>query len=85
MQIFKILILALQKSDITVVSSRQSRRSSLGCPMPDVDKRNTKGETLVHTACIRKNFDEVKRLLGLGANCCVRDYNGWTPLVLKKA
>ena len=49
--------------------------------MPDVNKRNTKGETLVHTACIKKNFDEVKRLLGLGANCSVRDYNGWTPLV----
>ncbi|XP_059478822.1 BRCA1-associated RING domain protein 1-like isoform X2 [Neocloeon triangulifer] len=74
------------KSESTVVSvtstpaRMRGRKSSLCSPVPDINKRNTKGETLVHVACIKKNFEEVERLLSLGANCCVRDYNGWTPL-----
>ncbi|CAB3365286.1 Hypothetical predicted protein [Cloeon dipterum] len=72
------------KSECTVAStpasSLRGRRSSLGSPFPDINKRNSKGETLLQVACVKKNVDEVKRLLDAGANSCVRDYNGWTPL-----
>ncbi|CAK9289937.1 unnamed protein product [Gordionus sp. m RMFG-2023] len=45
-----------------------------------VCKRNEKGETLLHTACIEGNFKKIKKLIQLGHPVNVRDNAGWTPL-----
>lgn len=45
-----------------------------------VVKRNQKGETKLHTACINNSIDEVKTLLAAGHPVNVRDNLGWTPL-----
>lgn len=38
------------------------------------------GSTLLHTACYFKNFPAIKRLLQLGVNPDVKDYQGKTAL-----
>eukprot|EP00094_Tigriopus_californicus_P002077 TCALIF_02003-PA protein Name:"Similar to Bard1 BRCA1-associated RING domain protein 1 (Mus musculus)" AED:0.05 eAED:0.05 QI:0/1/0.6/1/1/1/5/0/562 len=45
-----------------------------------LNKKNAKGETKLHVACIKGQVDEVKRLLDLGANPNTQDHAGWTPL-----
>lgn len=45
------------------------------------NKRNPKGETPLHVACIRNNVTAVKKLLGIpGIDVNATDYVGWTPL-----
>ncbi|XP_072764569.1 BRCA1-associated RING domain protein 1 [Anoplolepis gracilipes] len=46
----------------------------------NIDKRDSKGETQLHTACLKKNAEQVKRLLMRGANPNTKDHAGWTPL-----
>lgn len=43
-------------------------------------KRNLKGETQLHTACIKGDVDAVKKLLEQGHPVNVRDYCGWLPI-----
>lgn len=43
-------------------------------------KRNAKGETELHTACISGNVTSVKRLLNSGHPLNIRDHVGWLPL-----
>lgn len=43
-------------------------------------KRNEKGETQLHIACINGNIETVERLLESGHSTSVRDHFGWTPL-----
>ncbi|XP_076621722.1 tonsoku-like protein isoform X1 [Colletes latitarsis] len=45
-----------------------------------VIKRNEKGETQLHIACINGNVEAVKKLLTDGHSINVRDHFGWTPL-----
>ena len=45
-----------------------------------VIKRNEKGETQLHIACINGNIENVEKLLEEGHSVHVRDYCGWTPL-----
>ncbi|KAJ9597813.1 hypothetical protein L9F63_011308 [Diploptera punctata] len=47
----------------------------------NVNKRNAKGETQLHTACIKGRTDLVKEYLEAGANPNTKDYAGWTPLL----
>ena len=47
---------------------------------PKIDKRNGKGETSLHTACIKGNLEMVKDYLALGANANTQDHSGLTPL-----
>ncbi|XP_053620002.1 BRCA1-associated RING domain protein 1-like [Plodia interpunctella] len=44
------------------------------------EKRNQKGETLLHIACRFGKMDKVMELLSNGANTNTKDYAGWTPL-----
>nr|CAH7744615.1 unnamed protein product [Callosobruchus chinensis] len=43
-------------------------------------KKNDKGETQLHTACIQGHLQVVRHLLDLGHPVNVRDYSGWLPL-----
>lgn len=43
-------------------------------------KRNEKGETQLHQACISGNLQQVNRLLDQGHAINIRDHAGWTPL-----
>lgn len=45
-----------------------------------VIKRNEKGETQLHVACINGNISAVERLLSSGHPTNVRDHCGWSPL-----
>ncbi|XP_076837417.1 ankyrin repeat domain-containing protein 12 isoform X2 [Brachyhypopomus gauderio] len=45
-----------------------------------VNKRNERGETPLHMAAIRGDVQQVKELIGLGADVNVKDFAGWTPL-----
>nr|CAD7575311.1 unnamed protein product [Timema californicum] len=44
-------------------------------------KRNAKGETPLHVACIKGNAEQVKALLETGVTPNTKDNAGWTPLV----
>ena len=46
----------------------------------NVDKRNKKGETVLHIACRLQKVDKAKTLLAEGADPNTQDYAGWTPL-----
>ncbi|KAJ6641353.1 Tonsoku-like protein, partial [Pseudolycoriella hygida] len=43
-------------------------------------KRNEKGETQLHQACISGNLQQVVRLIDQGHPVNIRDHAGWTPL-----
>ncbi|XP_076763240.1 tonsoku-like protein [Xylocopa sonorina] len=43
-------------------------------------KRNEKGETQLHVACINGNIEAVEKLLESGHTTNIRDHFGWTPL-----
>ena len=49
-------------------------------PAPGLEKRNSKGETPLHTAVIKGDVEGVTRLLKAGADPNTRDHAGWTPL-----
>ncbi|XP_050471073.1 BRCA1-associated RING domain protein 1-like [Bombus huntii] len=51
-------------------------------PKKNINKQNSKGETQLHTACLKGKIqeDHIKVLLAAGANPNTKDYNGWTPL-----
>ncbi|XP_057319556.1 tonsoku-like protein [Microplitis mediator] len=63
----------LQKEEKSKSSRRSSRRGF-------VIKRNEKGETKLHVACINNNIQEVMNLLTAGHPVDIRDNCGWTPL-----
>ncbi|XP_024867584.1 BRCA1-associated RING domain protein 1-like [Temnothorax curvispinosus] len=46
----------------------------------NINKTNPKGETQLHTACLKGNAEQVKHLLLAGANPNTKDHAGWTPL-----
>lgn len=43
-------------------------------------KRNIKGETSLHTACIKNELTLFKQLLEHDHPVNVRDYSGWLPI-----
>ncbi|KAK3589305.1 hypothetical protein CHS0354_026959 [Potamilus streckersoni] len=56
-------------------------KSSPGCSMKrDHIRRNDKGETPLHRACISNNFKKVKALVEAGHPMNPRDHCGWIPL-----
>ncbi|XP_793413.3 BRCA1-associated RING domain protein 1 [Strongylocentrotus purpuratus] len=57
-----------------------SPNSSFGSPKPALMKRNKRGETSLHVACIKGDENEVKSLLVQGADPNSKDNAGWTPL-----
>ncbi|XP_015610461.1 BRCA1-associated RING domain protein 1 isoform X2 [Cephus cinctus] len=46
----------------------------------NINKRNMKGETSLHTACVKGDTEYVKLLIDAGANPNTKDNAGWTPL-----
>lgn len=46
----------------------------------NINKPNAKGETQLHTTCLKGNAEQVKQLLLAGANPNTKDNAGWTPL-----
>ncbi|XP_011881347.1 PREDICTED: tonsoku-like protein [Vollenhovia emeryi] len=57
-----------------VGTKRRSRR------VASAIKRNEKGETQLHVACINGDLGAVERLLSSGHSTNVRDHYGWSPL-----
>ena len=45
-----------------------------------MNKKNKKGETPLHAACSKQDYDTVKKLLDQGAETNTQDYNRWAPL-----
>lgn len=76
----------LNLSDITDVSDDDEEESVRGTPQKAMRSRtvkltkNAKGETQLHTACIKGNVGLVKSLLEQGHPVNVRDNCGWLPL-----
>ncbi|XP_076299610.1 tonsoku-like protein [Lasioglossum baleicum] len=56
------------------ISRKRTRKKST------VVKRNEKGETQLHVACINGNIESAEKLLEAGHPTNVRDHFGWTPL-----
>ncbi|KAJ1527888.1 hypothetical protein ONE63_007824 [Megalurothrips usitatus] len=56
------------------------RRSVAGTPGREYEKKNHKGETPLHVACIKGNVDKIRSLLDANANPNTKDNAGWTPL-----
>ncbi|XP_021937730.1 BRCA1-associated RING domain protein 1-like isoform X3 [Zootermopsis nevadensis] len=67
-----------KSSTITVVRKSRVFRNSAA---KGIYKRNVKGETQLHVACLKGKVEEVKALLLDGANPNTKDYAGWTPLL----
>ncbi|XP_041118782.1 BRCA1-associated RING domain protein 1 [Polyodon spathula] len=65
-------------------SQSSSLLGSPGVPIPHsspgVTKKNHKGETLLHLACIKGDVSSVEQLLESGADPNLKDHAGWTPL-----
>ncbi|KAL0102574.1 hypothetical protein PUN28_018102 [Cardiocondyla obscurior] len=58
----------------TIGTKRRSKRTK------STIKRNEKGETQLHVACINGDINAVERLLSSGHSTNVRDHCGWSPL-----
>lgn len=59
------------------VKRMTKRRPRIGM---SIMKRNAKGETQLHVACINGDIDSVEKLLSSGHSTNVRDHCGWSPL-----
>lgn len=57
-----------------IKNRKRTRKKSI------IIKRNEKGETQLHVACINGNIEIVKKLLESGHLTNIRDHFGWTPL-----
>ncbi|XP_033323798.2 tonsoku-like protein isoform X1 [Megalopta genalis] len=64
----------LRAKEESKISRKRTRRKSA------VVKRNEKGETQLHVACINGNIESAEKLLEAGHPTNVRDHFGWTPL-----
>ncbi|XP_076652031.1 BRCA1-associated RING domain protein 1 isoform X2 [Halictus rubicundus] len=49
-------------------------------PQKNINKKNGKGETKLHSACLKNDVEYVKLLLAAGAETNTKDNAGWTPL-----
>ncbi|XP_034173981.2 tonsoku-like protein [Osmia lignaria lignaria] len=64
----------LQAKGNSRVSRKRTRKKSMAI------KRNEKGETQLHVACINGNIETAEKLLEAGHPTNARDHFGWTPL-----
>ncbi|KAL6261180.1 hypothetical protein P5V15_008704 [Pogonomyrmex californicus] len=62
------------KKTVGTVGKRRMKRAT------STIKRNEKGETPLHVACINGDVSAVERLLSSGHSTNVRDHCGWSPL-----
>ncbi|XP_048507115.1 BRCA1-associated RING domain protein 1-like isoform X1 [Athalia rosae] len=68
-----------QSSNVSIQEHDVSLRTR-NIPKGDINKPNMKGETRLHTACIKANTDMVRTLLEAGANPNTKDHSNWLPL-----
>lgn len=66
-------------SDLDETEKPRPHRATRGVRALTI-KRNNKGETQLHQACIAGNVELVRRLLDQGHVVNVRDHAGWIPL-----
>lgn len=66
-------------SDLDETEKPRTHRATRGTRSLTI-KRNNKGETQLHQACISGNIELVRRLLDQGHVVNVRDHAGWLPL-----
>ncbi|XP_076659673.1 tonsoku-like protein isoform X2 [Halictus rubicundus] len=64
----------LRAKEENKISRKRTRKKST------VVKRNEKGETQLHVACINGSIESAEKLLVAGHPTHVRDHFGWTPL-----
>ncbi|XP_041358916.1 SMC5-SMC6 complex localization factor protein 1-like [Gigantopelta aegis] len=70
----------LKTVEVFTASSKQSK-TTMKKLVNKVNKRNSKGESLFHLACIRNDTHALRQLLQIpGVDVNVQDYAGWTPL-----
>ncbi|XP_054717489.1 BRCA1-associated RING domain protein 1-like [Uloborus diversus] len=62
------------------LSSNFNSPNASGRSTSNLDKKNHKGETLLHCAVIKGDIGKVKELLAEGASVNTQDNSGWTPL-----
>ncbi|EEB13686.1 BRCA1-associated RING domain protein, putative [Pediculus humanus corporis] len=70
-------------SNVTPIKKPNLTRKNENCkttPKININKRNPKGETQLHLACKKSNFEVMKNLIDAGANLNAKDNAGWTPL-----
>jgi len=63
----------VEKETMSAIKRRTRRKAS-------AIRRNEKGETQLHVACINGDVGAVERLLSSGHSTNVRDHCGWSPL-----
>ncbi|XP_050443517.1 ankyrin repeat domain-containing protein 31-like isoform X2 [Adelges cooleyi] len=68
------------KNIIQKIDVQKTQIDSTKKPYKNMYTRNSKGETILHTACSKGNLDTVISLLSQGFNPNVKDHAGWTPL-----
>lgn len=68
------------ESKIRSENINMSFTSNASLKMNKVEKRNNKGETMLHISCRLGKIDKVMELLNQGANTNTKDNAGWTPL-----
>lgn len=64
-----------QDVNISLVSTASSSKLN-----KTIEKRNNKGETMLHISCRLGKIDKIAELLNQGANPNTKDNAGWTPL-----
>ncbi|XP_065828708.1 uncharacterized protein [Oscarella lobularis] len=80
------LLLEMTANEKNQTANRRSERSSsrikIGGKRTNwrIHKRNERGETPLHVACIRGDSDAVQKLIEQGAQINCGDHAGWTPL-----
>jgi len=67
-------------SDQSVPLINTTLNSSVNTAVVSLEKKNKKGETMLHTACVKGCLDTVKSLISQGAILNTQDNAGWTPL-----
>ena len=70
----------VRSATVAVDISKEAPAAGTSKKPTNIEKKNAKGETLVHVACSKGQVDKVRALLAEGANPNTRDHAGWTPL-----
>jgi len=64
----------------TTTSANTTLNLSTITAATSLEKKNKKGETLLHTACVKGCLDTAQSLISQGASPNTQDNAGWTPL-----
>lgn len=70
----------MQSKETSLDNSTASSSKAQTKGVSKLNKRNKKGETQLHSACCKRDFKTVLKLLEQGAETNTQDNNGWTPL-----